>query len=134
MSEPCRLLAQHYNIDQHTCYQRTFIQRVFIWHRALAKQAHAVCACRTVLDLSARSCVFDLPFFFCRGADRMRVLTNLLSFAFDKVEARPHAVNLQLINNKVVLLRSETGCQGYAVQPILYVCVGSLSYIRVMAC
>lgn len=51
--------------------------------------------------LSSCSCVFDLPFFFCRGADRMRVLTNLLSFAFDKVEARPRAVNLQLINQQV---------------------------------
>jgi hypothetical protein len=47
------------------------------------------------------SCVFDLPFFFCRGADRMRVLTNLLSVAFDKVEAGPKTVNLQLINAKV---------------------------------
>lgn len=47
------------------------------------------------------SCVFDLPFFFCRGADRMRVLSNGLAFAFDRVEARPKVVNLQLVNAKV---------------------------------
>jgi hypothetical protein len=56
--------------------------------------------------------VFDLPFFFCRGADRMRVLTNLLSFAFDSVEARPKAVNLQLVNTQVRWLPKEccSGC------------------------
>jgi len=56
---------------------------------------------------AACSCVFDLPFFFCRGADRMRVLSNLLAFAFDTVEAKPKALNLQLINSKVTYLGSQ---------------------------
>lgn len=36
----------------------------------------------------------------------MRVLSNLLAFAFDAVEAKPKAVNLQLINSKVTYLGS----------------------------
>lgn len=56
----------------------------------------------TLLLCVCCSCVFDLPFFFCRGADRMRVLSNLLGFAFDKVEAKPRAVSLQLIDAKVL--------------------------------
>jgi hypothetical protein len=55
--------------------------------------------------LAARSAVFDLPFFFCRGADRMRVLSNLLSFAFDRVEATPKAINLQIIGTTVSCVR-----------------------------
>jgi hypothetical protein len=31
----------------------------------------------------------------------MRVLSNGLAFAFDKVEAKPHTVSLQIINGKV---------------------------------
>ena len=70
---------------------------------------NAVLHCCTVC-----SCVFDLPFFFCRGADRMRVLSNLLGFAFDKVEARPKAVNLQLINTQVNIACMVLYCAGGA--------------------
>lgn len=47
------------------------------------------------------NCIFDLPFFFCRGADRMRILTNLLSVAFDKVTAEPKLVSVRMLNNRM---------------------------------
>ena len=75
----------------------------------------AVCC----LPLSAaRSAVFDLPFFFCRGADRMRVLSNLLGFAFDKVEATPKVVNLQLINKQVWGRQDHPACMNGAHVPV----------------
>jgi hypothetical protein len=46
------------------------------------------------------NCIFDLPLFFCRGADRMRVLSNLLSVPFAKVTAEPKLVSVQMLNNR----------------------------------
>ncbi|KAF6265805.1 Cytidylate kinase-domain-containing protein [Scenedesmus sp. NREL 46B-D3] len=47
------------------------------------------------------NCIFDLPLFFCRGADRMRVLSNLLSVPFDKVTAEPKLVSVQMLDNRM---------------------------------
>jgi hypothetical protein len=46
------------------------------------------------------NCIFDLPLFFCRGADRMRVLSNLLSVPFATVDAEPKLVSVQMLNNR----------------------------------
>jgi hypothetical protein len=46
------------------------------------------------------NCIFDLPLFFCRGADRMRVLSNLVAVPFDKVTAEPKLVSVQMLNNR----------------------------------
>jgi hypothetical protein len=46
------------------------------------------------------NCIFDLSLFFCRGADRMRVLSNLLAVPFDKVTAEPKLVSVQMLNNR----------------------------------
>uniref|UniRef100_A0A383VIP8 Uncharacterized protein n=1 Tax=Tetradesmus obliquus TaxID=3088 RepID=A0A383VIP8_TETOB len=47
------------------------------------------------------NCIFDLPLFFCRGADRMRVLSNLLALPFEKVQAEPKLVSVQMLNNRM---------------------------------
>eukprot|EP00775_Hariotina_reticulata_P007513 gene7513-7723_t len=45
------------------------------------------------------NCVFDLPLFFCRGSDRMRMISNLLHIGCDKVIAEPRLVTVQMLDN-----------------------------------
>lgn len=40
--------------------------------------------------------VFDLPFFFARGTDRMRVLSNVMAVPFIRVLAEPRLVSVQV--------------------------------------
>jgi hypothetical protein len=54
-----------------------------------------------VYERFKHNCIFDLPFFFARGADRMRVLSNLLAVPFDKVVAEPKLLSVQMLNNKL---------------------------------
>jgi hypothetical protein len=83
---------------------------------------------RQVYDKLEFNAVFDLPFFFCRGADRMRILSNLLACPFDMTVARPTLVSLQILNNKVRVC--EVGCEGAHAQQTVVWCVPACAHWR----
>eukprot|EP00877_Chromochloris_zofingiensis_P006971 jgi/Chrzof1/2527/Cz11g18260.t1 len=53
------------------------------------------------LERFVPNATFDLPIFFARGTDRIRVLSNLIRVAFNHVTVEPKLVTVQMVNTKL---------------------------------